>query len=339
MPLSVADIDWTQLTSEDRKTLEDVIPRLEDGYSIREIADQLDVDAGDLELAWENLAARVMALSGRVELPPLTDEEFEALVQSIEALGQRYPILRGSPSSGMPGEIIDGRHRMRACARLGIKPWIVDVDGDADQLRSLGLVLQLARRHVSTSSRRGIVKAELLRDPNRSDRAIAVFVGVTHPTVAAVRRELEATGQVERLTTRVGLDGKPQTAQRTPSEPQTPRERKIKVSVPTELFETWVGSWVECRAFRLAERQAGVYELEVQLLDAELAGAELVDAIKKKAAELAERHGTSPAEAIAELLRAAREVFAREITTADDLTRQEAEWILSRVDVLTGARS
>jgi hypothetical protein len=101
--LSVADIDWTQLSAGERETLEQVVPRLEDGYSIAEIAGQLGVDADALELDWENLAARVMALSGHVELPPLSEEEFEALKQSIAEHGQKSPILRGSPTSGAPG--------------------------------------------------------------------------------------------------------------------------------------------------------------------------------------------------------------------------------------------
>lgn len=341
MRLSVADIDWAQLSDPERDTLEQVVPLLEDGYSIGEIAERLGVDAGELELAWENLAARVMALSGHVELPPLSEEEFEALVDSIAEHGQRTPILRGSPTSGAPGAIIDGHHRISACTRLAIEPWIVDVDGDADQLRSLELVLNLARRHLSASSRRGIVKAELLRDATRSDRVVARFVGVSPTTVGAVRRELEQTGDVSRLDTRTDAIGRQQPATRpgAPSATQPPRERSIKVNVPSDLFDQWVGVWVACRAFRLAERRPGVYELEVQLLDAGLAGDELVAVLEVHARDLAEQNRCSEAEAIAELLRTASEVFAREIPTLADLTEQEAEWLVARIGILTGTAS
>jgi len=336
--LSVADIDWTQLSETERETLEQVVPRLEDGYSIREIAAELDVDADALELAWENLAARVMALSGHVELPPLSEEEFEALKQSIDEHGQKNPILRGGPSSGAPGVIVDGQHRVRICAQLRIEPWIVDVDGSADQLRSLGLVLNLARRHLSASSRRGIIKAELLRDATRSDRAIASFIGVTHPTVAAVRRELENAGTVERLSTRTGRDGVEQPARPRSSTPRTsepPRETIVKVAVPIELAEQWIGVWVSCRAFRLAERRPGVYELEVQLLDAAAIDNDRIVALTEAAAELGQAHGCVVSEAIEELLATAREVFARDIPTLLDLTQQEAEWLVARAAGLT----
>jgi ParB-like chromosome segregation protein Spo0J len=339
--LSVADIDWTQLSAGERETLEQVVPRLEDGYSIREIAELLGVDADALELDWENLAARVMALSGHVELPPLSDEEFEALKQSIAEHGQKSPILRGSPTSGAPGAIVDGEHRLRVCAQLRIEPWIVDVDGDADQLRSLGLVLNLARRHLSASSRRGIIKAELLRDPTRSDRAIASFVGVSPTTVGTVRRELEQTGRVSKLDSRTSQDGRqrPATAS-TPRSSEPPRETVVKVAVPIDLAEQWIGVWVDCRAFRLAERRPGIYELEVQLLDAAAIDDDRVVALTAAAAELGQAHGCSVSDAIEELLATAREVFARDIPTLLDLTQQEAEWLVARAPTLaeTSAR-
>lgn len=340
MRLSVADIDWTQLSEDDRETLEQVVPLLEDGYSIAEIAEQLDADAGELEHAWENLAARIMALSGHIELPPLSEEEFEALKQSISEHGQKNPILRGGPSSGSPGLIVDGNTRLRICDQLRIKPWIVDVDGTADQLRSLGLVLNLARRHLSASSRRGIVKAELLIDPSRSDRAIAAFVGVSHPTVAAVRRELEQAGRLERLSSRTSLDGRqrPAGSTRPPAASEPPREKIVKVAVPIDLADQWIGSWVSCRAFRLAERRVGVYELEVQMLDAERVSDDLAVVLEAHARGLAEINRSSTEEATAELLRIASEVFAREIPMMADLTQQEAEWLAARIGILAGAQ-
>lgn len=340
MRLSVADIDWTQLSETERETLEQVVPLLEDGYAIAEIAERLDVDAGELERDWENLAARIMALSGHVELPPLSDEEFEALLDSIDADGQRTPILRGSPASGLPGVIIDGENRLRICRKLGIEPWIEDVDGDADQLRSLGLVLNLARRQLSASSRRGIVKAELLVDPSRSDRAIAAFVGVSHPTVAAVRRELEQTGKVERLSTRTGRDGVEQPVREAaPRAVEPPREKVVKVAVPTDVADQWIGTWVTCRAFRLAERRPGVYELEVQLLDAGHVSEDLAAVLEAHARGLAEINSCSIDDATAELLRTASEVFAREIPTITDLTQPEAEWLAARIGILAGAEA
>src|SRR5260370_24822666 len=120
--LSVADIDWSKLTARERATLDEVIPRIEDGYDVKTIAAEFGVDAKQLQTDVDRLGAKVMALSGSIELPPLTEEEYEALKQSIADHGQQMPILRGSPSSGLPGEIIDGRHRRRACAQLKLIP-------------------------------------------------------------------------------------------------------------------------------------------------------------------------------------------------------------------------
>src|SRR5690242_3503656 len=116
MRLSVSDIDWSALDPAERETLEQVIPRIEEGFSVKEIAAELGVDAKQLQADVDRLAAKVMALSGGIELPPLTDEEFEALKTSIAEQGQRYPILRGSASSGLPGATVDGYHRERVCA-------------------------------------------------------------------------------------------------------------------------------------------------------------------------------------------------------------------------------
>jgi hypothetical protein len=151
-------------------------------------------------------------------------------------------------------------------------------------------VLNLARRHLSASSRRGIIKAELLRDATRSDRAIASFVGVSPTTVGAVRRELEQTGRVSKLDSRTSQDGRQRPARAsTPRASEPPRETIVKVAVPIELAEQWIGVWVSCRAFRLAERRPGLYELEVQLLDAAAIDDDRVVALTAAAAELGQK--------------------------------------------------
>jgi hypothetical protein len=67
---------------------------------------------------------------------------------------------------------------------------------------------RLDRAHAC--ARRAIIDVEC--DPDavaeKSDRAIAATVGVSHVTVNAVRAELEATGQIGQLEKTVGQDGK-----------------------------------------------------------------------------------------------------------------------------------
>jgi hypothetical protein len=156
-----------------------------------------------------------------------------------------------------------------------------------------------------------------------------------------VRRELEQTGRVSKLDSRTSQDGRqrPATAS-TPRSSEPPRETVVKVAVPIDLAEQWIGVWVSCRAFRLAERRPGIYELEVQLLDAAAIDDDRVVALTAAAAELGQAHGCSVSDAIEELLATAREVFARDIPTLLDLTQQEAEWLVARAPTLaeTSAR-
>ncbi|MDZ7578780.1 MAG: hypothetical protein U0904_11505 [Candidatus Nanopelagicales bacterium] len=52
-----------------------------------------------------------------------------------------------------------------------------------------------------------MLKRSLAANPELSDRQHAAKTGVSHPTAAAVRGELEESGAVSKLDTRVGADG------------------------------------------------------------------------------------------------------------------------------------
>ncbi|MHB2017728.1 MAG: MT-A70 family methyltransferase [Candidatus Xenobia bacterium] len=58
------------------------------------------------------------------------------------------------------------------------------------------------------SARRNLVAEELRRDPSRSNRQIASLAGVHHETAAAVRAELETSGEIRQLEKTVGGDGR-----------------------------------------------------------------------------------------------------------------------------------
>jgi hypothetical protein len=51
----------------------------------------------------------------------------------------------------------------------------------------------------------------LATNPEKSDRAIAAEIGVSHPTVAKARQEAEATGKLLPVDRRIGADGKART--------------------------------------------------------------------------------------------------------------------------------
>lgn len=119
-------------------------------------------------------------------MPPLSGDEYEALRADIATRGVLVPV-----EVDENGAILDGHHRYRACVELGITPPTVVRAGLTEtEKHEHSLRLNLARRHVTQAQRRDLIRLELERAPDRSDRAIARLVGASHPTVAAVRREI-----------------------------------------------------------------------------------------------------------------------------------------------------
>ena len=57
--------------------------------------------------------------SGRFQVvPPLTEEEFAALKDDIAQRGVLVPVEYDGD-----GNVLDGHHRLRACAELGVTAW------------------------------------------------------------------------------------------------------------------------------------------------------------------------------------------------------------------------
>jgi hypothetical protein len=71
----------------------------------------------------------------------------------------------------------------------------------------------LARGHYTTQQKRELILEALKEDPGRSNRQIAVCLGVAPNTVIAQRRKLESTVQIEQLPKTVGADGRARTTQ------------------------------------------------------------------------------------------------------------------------------
>ena len=86
--------------------------------------------------------------------PLLEGADFDALVADIKAHGQREPITL------YKGEILDGRNRYRACLEAGVKPFMGELDDDAD-LVAFVVSANLRRRHL-TDDQRAMVAAKLV---------------------------------------------------------------------------------------------------------------------------------------------------------------------------------
>lgn len=84
-------------------------------------------------------------------VPPLSPAEYRALVSDIKANGLIYSIVV------YDGQILDGRHRYRACRELGIEPSVKKYCGDSPI--AFVLSANLHRRHL-TQSQKAIFAAD-----------------------------------------------------------------------------------------------------------------------------------------------------------------------------------
>jgi len=110
-------------------------------------------------------------------MPMMPEKEFNQLKEDISGLGQLEPILIFN------GEILDGRHRYRACQELGIEPWVTEFDGGmslSDVIRSLNVY----RRHL-TPSQRAMVAAELLKPYEKLAKEKQIEAGGDKKSVSA----------------------------------------------------------------------------------------------------------------------------------------------------------
>jgi ParB-like chromosome segregation protein Spo0J len=149
-------------------------------------------------------------------LPPLPEDQYAALRENIALHGVLVPIL--VDGRGPRRKIIDGNHRKAIADELGYDcPEVVQEGLGEDDKRTLARALNLARRQLSTEQKRQLIADQLAETPGRSNRWVAKALGVSHPTVASVRVELEgAGGKLFQLDRHVGADGKSYRAAKKP---------------------------------------------------------------------------------------------------------------------------
>ncbi|MEX3639830.1 ParB N-terminal domain-containing protein [Paraburkholderia sp. BR14320] len=151
-------------------------------------------------------------------LPPLPPAVYASLESSIDTFGIQVPIVVDEN-----GAIIDGHHRAKIAAALGIDcPREVREGLTEEQKMTLARRLNADRRHLTDEQRRAVIAGRLIDSPERSDRAIAADLGVHHTTVGKVRANLEKTGDVANVATRTDTKGRRQPARKLKSaKPQT----------------------------------------------------------------------------------------------------------------------
>lgn len=186
-------------------------------------------------------------------MPELNSEEYLELKADIEARGVMVPIELDEN-----GNVLDGHHRIKICQELGITdfPRVIRAGMTEAEKRLHARKLNMARRHLSQEQRRSLIRGQLMDTPEKSDRQIAAGLGVSHVTVGGQRKSMESTGQIDRLNTNIGADGKerPRQVQRRPVAVfnPTPREERA-LQNPAVLEKLTTG---EAKTVTDAYRQA-----------------------------------------------------------------------------------
>jgi hypothetical protein len=155
----------------------------------------------------------------------LPDDEYEALKESIKLHGVQIPVVFDDT-----GAILDGHQRHRICAELGIEeyPRIIREGMSEDEKRAYVRALNLARRHLTQEQRRAVVSAQLKETPDRSDRQIAVCLGVDHKTVGAVRKGMEERGEIPHVPILTDTKGRKQPRERSVGTDFKPAEQAVQ---------------------------------------------------------------------------------------------------------------
>lgn len=131
-------------------------------------------------------------------------------VQSLEAVSEHWPPLKVA-KRGNRFILLDGFHRLAAAQNLKlatVQVTVVEATEEQD-LRDIAFGLNAVHGSpLSLTDRRAHAAWLLRKNPNSSDREIGRRCGLTQPTVAKVRQELEQQAQIEPAEKRVGRDGR-----------------------------------------------------------------------------------------------------------------------------------
>jgi hypothetical protein len=170
--------------------------------------------------------------------PPMTPEELRELADDIKAHGLREACsvieVAKSPFvwNGKPVALLDGRNRMDAIELADLctgKRWRV-VSSRTDPYDYV-LSANLHRRHLTSAEKREVIAKLLKANPIQSNRQLAAKLGSSHHTVAAVRADQEARGQIAHVTVVTDTQGRTQPAHKivavqvAPASPDEPDAR------------------------------------------------------------------------------------------------------------------
>ncbi|GAB3483692.1 Spo0J and IME4 domain-containing protein [Polaromonas eurypsychrophila] len=96
------------------------------------------------------------------EFPPMEHDDFNSLKESILRNGQLQPLLVWQ------GRVLDGRHRLKACADLGIQPHFEEVKCSYEEARSMAFAANINRRNLSVGQRALLAARLASRKPGQT---------------------------------------------------------------------------------------------------------------------------------------------------------------------------
>jgi hypothetical protein len=143
--------------------------------------------------------------------PPPSEAELAALAADIKN-GQREPASYIRDDKGNP-VLVDGCSRLDARELAGLKielsdPAVFEQLGNRTDIDAFVTSANIHRRHLTGEQKRDHIAILLKADPTKSNRTVAQATQTDHKTVAAVRAEREATGEIPQLKETTGKDGK-----------------------------------------------------------------------------------------------------------------------------------
>jgi predicted transcriptional regulator len=124
---------------------------------------------------------------------PLTAEEYAGLKADIAAHGQHFPIVHDQN-----GVTIDGHHRERILAELGIPPKIDRRSFGSDRERLAFVLSANIHRRQSTIEDRKRLAERLYKEHGMTEAQIATMLGVSQWTISNDLRGLEITSKPHR---------------------------------------------------------------------------------------------------------------------------------------------
>jgi len=120
-------------------------------------------------------------------LPEASSEDYKTLKESIRLRGVLEQMWV------FEGRLLDGRHRYRAVTELGrIQPKdFQHFKGTPEQAKAFVFDKNLARRQLTHDDKEKIARQMIKDNPNDSNRAIAKRCGLSHVTIAKLKKEGE----------------------------------------------------------------------------------------------------------------------------------------------------